>query len=84
MTLDTAIVVGNKTISAVDVKMVVPSGFIVDSPLDYNWDSLPRQQTETFSTTGRFTVMFNKPIEPLYYIVTITMGRVFWLYDRWI
>lgn len=55
MTLDTAIVVGNKTISTVDVKMVVPSGFIVDSPLDYNWDSLPRQQTETFSTTGWFT-----------------------------
>ncbi|MBI4408035.1 MAG: hypothetical protein HY565_06070 [Candidatus Kerfeldbacteria bacterium] len=55
MTLDTAIVVGNKTISAVDAKLVVPSGFAVDSPLEYNWERLAAHQTQTISTTGRFT-----------------------------
>lgn len=55
LTLATTLVVGNKTISGVDVKVIVPTGFVADTPLIYTWEHLSAQQEQVISITGRFT-----------------------------
>lgn len=53
--LTTDVSVVNKPVRDVSVKLVLPSGFVVTSPLEQHWDHLPKGRTETISTVGTMT-----------------------------